>query len=164
MTEMLLLDEHSEEEETDSTKLGTIKLTAVNSSWTPRVTQTVQSNEVAMLRPMKSSSNFGLTDVNFKVKQGEIVMIEGTVGAGKSSLLLTLLKEMHLESGSIKTSGHLHSQLRSFGLPIGSWTDHRPIDLIGRMQSASLYIARDHLTCLLRAMTNLTTNIIMEIG
>jgi ABC-type multidrug transport system fused ATPase/permease subunit len=106
MTEILLLDEHSEDE-TDSTKLGTIKLKAVNFSWTPRVTQTVLGDEVAMLRPIKSSSNFALTDVNFKVKQGEIVMIEGTVGAGKFSLLLTLLKEMHLESGSIETSGRI---------------------------------------------------------
>jgi ABC-type polysaccharide/polyol phosphate transport system ATPase subunit len=110
MTEMLLLDEHSEEQ-TDTTRLGTIKLKAVHSSWTPRVTHTVQGDEamIAMLRPteVKSSSNFSLTDVNFKVRGGELVMIEGTVGAGKSSLLMTLLKEMHLESGSIETSGRI---------------------------------------------------------
>jgi ABC-type multidrug transport system fused ATPase/permease subunit len=106
MTEILLLDEHSAEEETDATRLGTIKLDAVNSSWIPKVPRSLHGDEamIAMLRP-KSSSNFSLTDVSFEVKAGELVMIEGTVGAGKSSLLLTLLKEMHLGTGSIETFG-----------------------------------------------------------
>jgi ABC-type multidrug transport system fused ATPase/permease subunit len=108
MTEILLLDEHSAEEETDETRLGTVKLDAVNSSWIPKVPRSLHSDEAmtAMLRP-KSSSNFSLTDVSFEVKTGELVMIEGTVGAGKSSLLLTLLKEMHLEGGSIETNGRI---------------------------------------------------------
>jgi len=34
-------------------------------------------------------------------------MIEGVVGSGKLSILLTILKEMHLESGSLRISGSI---------------------------------------------------------
>lgn len=35
-----------------------------------------------------------LIDLNFKIKQGEMVAVIGGVGAGKSSLLYALLGEM----------------------------------------------------------------------
>lgn len=42
-----------------------------------------------------------LTNLNFRVKKGQLVGIVGSVGSGKSSILNAILGEMHLRSGSI---------------------------------------------------------------
>ncbi|TRY61972.1 hypothetical protein TCAL_10708 [Tigriopus californicus] len=46
-----------------------------------------------------------LRDINLTVKEGELVAVVGTVGAGKSSLLSAFLGEMERLSGSVKTNG-----------------------------------------------------------
>lgn len=108
ITELLLLPERDEDMPGLSAP-GTIVLKRVDSTWTPRVVnQTVEGELLEIpLKPVKtnSSSDFSLQDVSFKVTQGELVMIKGPVGAGKSSLLLTILKEMHIESGKLLASG-----------------------------------------------------------
>ncbi|CAL9237323.1 unnamed protein product [Arabidopsis halleri] len=46
-----------------------------------------------------------LSDINFKVKKGELTAIVGTVGSGKSSLLASVLGEMHRISGQVRVCG-----------------------------------------------------------
>ncbi|MCO5613270.1 hypothetical protein L7F22_067546 [Adiantum nelumboides] len=46
-----------------------------------------------------------LKDINIKVRQGDLVAIVGTVGAGKSSLLAALLGEMPKFKGFVEVSG-----------------------------------------------------------
>eukprot|EP00250_Pteridium_aquilinum_P016153 c22966_g1_i3 orf=206-4756(+) len=46
-----------------------------------------------------------LRDINFKVPQGHLVAIVGTVGAGKSSLLAALLGEMPKLNGNVEVHG-----------------------------------------------------------
>ncbi|KAG7207731.1 hypothetical protein KM043_009345 [Ampulex compressa] len=48
-----------------------------------------------------------LHNINIKVQPGELIAIVGQVGAGKSSLLNVILKELPLLSGSIKVNGSL---------------------------------------------------------
>lgn len=43
-----------------------------------------------------------LQNINIKVKPGELIAIVGQVGAGKSSLLNVILKELRLQEGSIQ--------------------------------------------------------------
>lgn len=50
---------------------------------------------------------FRLSNINLEVHPGELVMIVGTVGSGKSSLLNGLLGEMQLVSGHMDISGRL---------------------------------------------------------
>nr|GMD68922.1 ABC transporter C family member 14-like [Ipomoea batatas] len=46
-----------------------------------------------------------LKDVNFEVKKGELTAVVGTVGSGKSSLLASVLGEMHKLSGKVRVCG-----------------------------------------------------------
>lgn len=46
-----------------------------------------------------------IKDLSFSIKKGELVMVVGQVGAGKTSLLTGLLGELHLVSGSLKVNG-----------------------------------------------------------
>ncbi|KAK0580426.1 hypothetical protein LWI29_001894 [Acer saccharum] len=46
-----------------------------------------------------------LKNINLEVKKGEITAIVGTVGAGKSSLLASIMGEMHRISGKVRVCG-----------------------------------------------------------
>lgn len=46
-----------------------------------------------------------LSNVNVTIKKGKLIGVVGPVGAGKSSLLQALLRELPLESGSINING-----------------------------------------------------------
>ncbi|KAF8094439.1 hypothetical protein N665_0363s0006 [Sinapis alba] len=46
-----------------------------------------------------------LKDINFKVNKGELTAIVGTVGSGKSSLLASVLGEMHRITGQVRVCG-----------------------------------------------------------
>lgn len=46
-----------------------------------------------------------LSNINVNIKKGKLIGVVGPVGAGKSSLLQALLRELPLESGSINING-----------------------------------------------------------
>ncbi|KAI4312831.1 hypothetical protein MLD38_037622 [Melastoma candidum] len=46
-----------------------------------------------------------LKDINFEVKKGQLAAIVGTIGSGKSSLLSSVLGEMHKISRKIRIGG-----------------------------------------------------------
>jgi ABC-type Mn2+/Zn2+ transport system ATPase subunit len=49
-----------------------------------------------------------LRDVSFKLSDKEKVALLGKVGSGKTSLFLTILKELCLVKGTIKVSSRKH--------------------------------------------------------
>lgn len=46
-----------------------------------------------------------LDKINLQVKSGELVIVAGPVGCGKTSLLMTILGELPLMNGSIQVKG-----------------------------------------------------------
>ena len=46
-----------------------------------------------------------LKDINFQVKRGELIVIVGEIGSGKSSLLAALVGEMRRTEGVVKIGG-----------------------------------------------------------
>ena len=64
-------------------------------------------------RTQKSSTNmvYALKDINFSVKQGEVIGIIGKNGAGKSTLLKILSQITSPSTGSIKMNGRVASLL-----------------------------------------------------
>ncbi len=52
-------------------------------------------------------SQHTLIDMTLNIKKGQLVAIVGSVGSGKSSFLSALLGEMHLQQGSVRTSGKI---------------------------------------------------------
>ncbi|RWS21741.1 multidrug resistance-associated protein 4-like protein, partial [Leptotrombidium deliense] len=65
----------------------------VSSSWTK--TANVTQNERT------------LSKLSFHAKSGELMAIVGTVGAGKTSILMTILGELHVIGGTISTKGRI---------------------------------------------------------
>ena len=52
-------------------------------------------------------TGFKLTKINFKVKKGELVIVIGAVGSGKTALFFGLLNELNLKKGILKTDSSL---------------------------------------------------------
>jgi ABC-type bacteriocin/lantibiotic exporter with double-glycine peptidase domain len=48
-----------------------------------------------------------LKDINIEIKKGELVMIVGAVGSGKSSLLMAILGEIPKIKGNVQITGKL---------------------------------------------------------
>eukprot|EP01124_Arcella_intermedia_P026150 TRINITY_DN4845_c0_g3_i2.p1 TRINITY_DN4845_c0_g3~~TRINITY_DN4845_c0_g3_i2.p1 ORF type:complete len:1816 (-),score=379.04 TRINITY_DN4845_c0_g3_i2:25-4839(-) len=53
------------------------------------------------------SDEFILSNINLRIKTGQTVMLIGTVGCGKTSLLLTLLSEIPMLDGRVKVNGRI---------------------------------------------------------
>lgn len=90
--EFLLLEETetlSDLSVTQSEKNGTIRLDKVNASWTPN--------------PIVHT----LMDLNIEIKPGTLCCVVGSVGAGKSSFLQLLLKELPANSGRVNITGSI---------------------------------------------------------
>jgi lipopolysaccharide transport system ATP-binding protein len=79
--------------------------------------QYITSNELANIKDSESMKNlkaryvWALQDINFEVKQGEIVGIIGKNGAGKSTLLKILSKTTTPTKGQVKIRGRIASLL-----------------------------------------------------
>jgi lipopolysaccharide transport system ATP-binding protein len=74
----------------------------------------ITANELAHVKnkdEIKSRYVWALQDINFEVKQGEIVGIIGKNGAGKSTLLKLLSKTTAPTRGQIKVKGRIASLL-----------------------------------------------------
>jgi ABC-type multidrug transport system fused ATPase/permease subunit len=69
----------------------------------------------------KTGARGQLTDVNLRLKRGELVAIVGPVGAGKSTLLSAFLGELHKEAGSVEVNG------RVAYVPQSSWIPNESI-------------------------------------
>ncbi|CAF0969687.1 unnamed protein product [Rotaria sordida] len=63
------------------------------------------------------NASFHLRDVTFSAQTGELIIIIGSIASGKSSLLMTLLGEMKMTSGTIK----LNRNARFCYVPQESW-------------------------------------------
>ncbi|OQR74932.1 multidrug resistance-associated protein 4-like, partial [Tropilaelaps mercedesae] len=97
----LLLEEKSPTTETFSrtgsrrcTNDMMLRLADVRASWTTHVL-TSDANGLA------------LSNVNFRMHRGELVIVAGPVGCGKTSLLMAILGELPLLTGTVKLGGNV---------------------------------------------------------
>ena len=64
--------------------------------------------------------NIGIFNISFEVKPGELVFIMGPTGAGKSTVLKTIYKDILIDSGKIflnkKEISNLTSEIVSFAI------------------------------------------------
>ena len=54
---------------------------------------------------IESVSEPTLTDINFKMKSGELMVVIGQVGCGKTSLLYAIMQELEVCKGNSKVEG-----------------------------------------------------------
>lgn len=105
-TELLLLDEYNTQQDADE-EIGSLVLKDLTACKIP--SKSIKEQEIKNTEEVEinapSTSNFYLQDINLKVEPGELMLVEGSVGSGKTSLLLAILGEMSIEEGFAKKNG-----------------------------------------------------------
>lgn len=100
-TQILLLEEKKEYRK-PSRRSYLLKTKHLYLSWDQLSPDTLNT-ESQMLS--NQEVNTVIKDLSFSIKKGELLMVVGQVGSGKTSLLAGLLGELHLVSGSLKVNG-----------------------------------------------------------
>ena len=101
--ELLLLPEATVNNDT-MLKANPISLSDVKLSWKNKkkpsncISDSVQNTS-------QSCTKFSLSKLTFKISSGEVLMVVGPVGSGKTSLLLGIIGEISLRSGSLDVCG-----------------------------------------------------------
>ncbi|KAL9643005.1 hypothetical protein ABK040_010696 [Willaertia magna] len=99
---------------------------------------------------------FKLEDINLSVKKGDLVMVVGLVGSGKSSLLSSILGEMKLTNGNLSLNGTVayvsqqawirNTTIReniTFGLPFDEQKYEKAIEVASLSHDLELFEAGD---------------------
>ena len=118
MTFMLDTKNMNEREEKTNTKKSPLLKSTLSSAQTPvegiprQQTRTIVTPETLSLNSavcywQEGDSMPVLKSVSLTVSDGELVLVTGPVGCGKSSLLLAILQELPLSQGSISCSGKI---------------------------------------------------------
>ena len=64
------------------------------------------------------TKNFGIFDISFKLNKGEMVFLMGPTGAGKSTVLKALYRDILLDSGQIIMDGKDISETSNYQIPL----------------------------------------------
>ena len=86
-------------------KQGYVKLDNVETMWKDPQSVSEPNTASEGNELLKNQDEFCLTSVSMKVRKGDLCFLIGKVGSGKTSLLLTILGEMHVSQGDIYRSG-----------------------------------------------------------
>ncbi|KAF0977347.1 hypothetical protein FDP41_003339 [Naegleria fowleri] len=102
--ELSMEDVEEEEKEAESNQQGGLQFIddEKKEEAKPNVVDEKKSQKKDEIKP-----DFKLNDINITVKRGDLVVIVGLVGSGKSSLLSALIGEMYKESGNLQVSGQV---------------------------------------------------------
>jgi ATP-binding cassette subfamily C (CFTR/MRP) protein 4 len=104
ITKTLLLPEKEATQSTSDNCRHSLLLEQASLSWEDSQHQTyTQQNIIATDR----ESNSVLSDISFSLSSGELCVVIGTVGAGKSSLLYGIMGEINKTNGLIEHKGNL---------------------------------------------------------
>ena len=77
-------------------------------SWNAPNNIVEEANEISVCYlNLISSSSWTLSGVNFTIAPGELVIVIGSVGSGKTSLFMGILKELYVLDGSIAKNGDI---------------------------------------------------------
>lgn len=77
-----------------------------------------------------------LVDVSFRIREGQLLIITGPVGSGKSTLIMGLLREIPLISGSLQIRGTIAFSAQSSWIISGSFKENI---LMGRPYKENQY-------------------------
>lgn len=107
--ESVLLMNRFENKLSDPRKKYAISLEAASVSWREdrKVFEKPEQSDISttQILPSKSLYKECLSEISFKVRPKELVLIVGPVASGKTSLLISLLGELNIVSGSISVKG-----------------------------------------------------------
>jgi ATP-binding cassette, subfamily C (CFTR/MRP), member 4 len=102
ITQALLIKEAENKSCERNERKYTIKAENCQFHWTQPT-----NGENSQLDLLAENEGFCLENINFKLKPGELLIVIGSVGCGKSALLMGLLREIYLTSGKCRVSGEM---------------------------------------------------------
>lgn len=106
MTSVLNLPEIEEQRTAVSNPQFTVEVENLSASWSDEAAQALMTEtKEKLLRTSEDIVNCTLYKCDLKVKVGELCMVVGGVGSGKSSLLLALLSELKYCEGEVRLTG-----------------------------------------------------------
>jgi len=97
ITQALLLPE-KEQQTLQHSNPSTVEIVNMSASWESKKPDSASESDKLTT---KSEQSIALNNVNLKVEPGELCVVIGEVGSGKSSLLMSLLGELHILEGKI---------------------------------------------------------------
>lgn len=91
--------------DSEDLECGSIALLAKQATARWSIPKKPKTKKMKKFRKASEQRNHTLRDIDLEIQKGKMIGIVGAVGAGKSSLLQALLRELPLESGSISVNG-----------------------------------------------------------
>jgi len=73
----------------------------------PTITEPFARLDVEGITAVHGSTARGITDVSFTIERGELVVITGAVGSGKTTLVRAILGLLPIESGTLRWNGEV---------------------------------------------------------
>ena len=105
VTDLLLLSEFTKKENSTDEKYS---ISSKNAGFTTKVLKNYKALATDLyLKKEKTNQDSILNDVSFKLKKKMLLMVVGSVGSGKSALLLALQNELFLSEGELNVCGKL---------------------------------------------------------
>jgi len=103
LTDISRIREKQEHKDDQTLNIGQIELSEATFIWGDPFNDSIFIDDTAKnLQPKEA-----LSEINLKINTGEFIGVIGEVGAGKSSLLLALMGELHIDKGTIKKNGRI---------------------------------------------------------
>ncbi|ETP52526.1 hypothetical protein F442_02503 [Phytophthora nicotianae P10297] len=93
--------------ESQSTAKGSISVEKAQFCWSAAGVSSDGGKDESFTCDMEATTGFSLEYINLHVEAGSLVMVVGTVGSGKSSLLQALLGEMKTARGHVDINGEI---------------------------------------------------------
>jgi ABC-type multidrug transport system fused ATPase/permease subunit len=99
--------------ENESVVFENANLTYENSKFEKIIYETVKkiqginAESSNLIKKKISDKGFSLQNINLRVKKGQLIMIVGKVGCGKSSLLKSIIDMLHVEEGTVQSNGKI---------------------------------------------------------
>ena len=128
--DILTLKEYSNQS-TESKSSHSVSFTKASFSWRDEIKQDPKDTNQSLALPKVS-----LSQLSLHISPGELVIVVGSVGSGKSSLLMGILGELNLSSGEYSVQGTLAFASEEPWIVAGSIKENI---LMGRPYQAGLY-------------------------
>ena len=100
-----LLIKNREKISYEETSSHSLRVRHCTFTWKQPELKKEEESELSTIR--ESKKNWNLTDINFSCRPGQLIIVIGSVGSGKSALFLGILKEIYLLEGKIALNGNI---------------------------------------------------------
>ena len=149
ITQCLLMKNKANTQFTKTKKNIALKLDECTFMW--KINDKKRKNNFDQITEEDYDGVVAVRDLNFQINKGELVVVLGNVGAGKTALLLGLLQEIHLSSGKVKVGGSLAFVSEEPWIVSGTIRDNI---LMGKEEDEELYSQVLEKCCLLEDLAN----------